>query len=43
MAGAAADRRPGGEQALLAAAQAGDEQAFVALTSPHRRALHVHC
>jgi RNA polymerase sigma-70 factor, ECF subfamily len=33
----------GGEQALLAAAQRGDEQAFVSLTSPHRRALHIHC
>ena len=27
---------------LLAAAQSGDEHAFVQLTSPHRRALHVH-
>jgi len=27
---------------VLAAAQRGDEQAFVQLTSPHRRALHVH-
>ena len=27
---------------LLAAAQSGDEHAFVELTSPHRRALHVH-
>jgi RNA polymerase sigma-70 factor (ECF subfamily) len=27
---------------LLAAARRGDEQAFVTLTSPHRRALHVH-
>ena len=27
---------------LLAAARNGDEQAFVELTSPHRRALHVH-
>ena len=27
---------------LLAAAQRGDEHAFVQLTSPHRRALHVH-
>jgi RNA polymerase sigma-70 factor (ECF subfamily) len=27
---------------LLAAAQGGDEQAFVRLTAPHRRALHVH-
>jgi RNA polymerase sigma-70 factor (ECF subfamily) len=28
---------------LVAAARAGDERAFVELTSPHRRALHVHC
>jgi RNA polymerase sigma-70 factor (ECF subfamily) len=27
---------------VLAAAQRGDEQAFVQLTGPHRRALHVH-
>jgi RNA polymerase sigma-70 factor (ECF subfamily) len=27
---------------VLVAAQRGDEQAFVQLTSPHRRALHVH-
>ena len=27
---------------LLAAARDGDEQAFVRLTGPHRRALHVH-
>jgi RNA polymerase sigma-70 factor (ECF subfamily) len=27
---------------LLAAAQAGDEHAFVELTGPHRRALHLH-
>jgi RNA polymerase sigma-70 factor (ECF subfamily) len=27
---------------LLVAAQGGDEHAFVELTSPHRRALHVH-
>ncbi|MGE3811185.1 MAG: RNA polymerase subunit sigma-70 [Candidatus Nanopelagicales bacterium] len=33
----------GGERGLLAAAQDGDEHAFVALTSSHRRALHVHC
>jgi hypothetical protein len=33
----------GGKHALLPAAQAGDEEAFVGLTSPHRRALHVHC
>jgi RNA polymerase sigma-70 factor (ECF subfamily) len=41
-AGACVDGGRGGEHVLLAA-QAGDEQAFVALTSPHRRALHVHC
>ncbi len=29
--------------ALLASARAGDEQAFVAVTGPHRRALHLHC
>jgi RNA polymerase sigma-70 factor (TIGR02960 family) len=28
---------------LLARAQAGDEDAFTALVSPHRRELHVHC
>src|SRR6266545_839740 len=28
---------------LLAAATAGDEQAFVQLTAPLRRRLHVHC
>ena len=28
---------------LVGAARAGDERAFVELTSPHRRALHVHC
>lgn len=27
---------------VLAAARDGDERAFVALTAPHRRALHVH-
>ncbi len=32
-------RTPG----LVAAARAGDERAFVELTSVHRRALHVHC
>ena len=32
-----------GEPALLAAARAGDDEAFVRLTAPHRRALHVHC
>ena len=31
------------EANLLVAAQSGDEQAFVQLTSPHRRALHRHC
>ncbi|HEX6023419.1 MAG TPA: RNA polymerase subunit sigma-70 [Solirubrobacter sp.] len=31
-----------GVNRLLVAAQRGDEQAFVQLTSPHRRALHVH-
>lgn len=30
-------------EGLLAAAQSGDEQAFVRLTAPHRRALHRHC
>lgn len=35
-------RIPGGEQAMLAAARAGDEAAFVELTGPHRRALHMH-
>jgi RNA polymerase sigma-70 factor, ECF subfamily len=43
MSAARASDGRGGEQALLAAAQGGDEQAFVALTSPHRRAVHVHC
>jgi RNA polymerase sigma-70 factor (ECF subfamily) len=32
-----------GGNAVLDAARAGDEQAFVRLTAPHRRALHVHC
>jgi RNA polymerase sigma-70 factor (ECF subfamily) len=31
------------EVRLLAAAKAGDEQAFVRLTGGHRHALHVHC
>lgn len=31
------------EAALLVAARRGDEQAFVRLTAPHRRALHRHC
>jgi RNA polymerase sigma-70 factor (ECF subfamily) len=43
MVGARASDGRRGEQALLAAAQHGDEQAFVGLTSPHRRALHIHC
>jgi RNA polymerase sigma-70 factor (ECF subfamily) len=30
------------QDSLLAAAQSGDEHAFVTLTGPHRRALHVH-
>src|SRR6266581_6785100 len=39
-----ADRAAGGDETtLLAAAGAGDEHAFVKLTSPHRAALHVHC
>ena len=28
---------------LLRTAQGGDEQSFVRLTGPYRRALHVHC
>jgi RNA polymerase sigma-70 factor, ECF subfamily len=31
------------EPDLLAAARAGDHDAFTALLAPHRRALHVHC
>jgi RNA polymerase sigma-70 factor (ECF subfamily) len=31
------------EARLLAAAQRGEEAAFVGLTSPHRQALHLHC
>ncbi|HEX2096919.1 MAG TPA: RNA polymerase subunit sigma-70 [Solirubrobacterales bacterium] len=31
------------EARLLAAAQRGEEAAFVDLTSPHRQALHLHC
>ncbi len=31
------------EPDLLAAARAGDHDAFAALLTPHRRALHVHC
>lgn len=30
-------------EGLVAAARAGDERAFVELTSPHRAALRVHC
>jgi RNA polymerase sigma-70 factor (ECF subfamily) len=33
----------GDNGALVAAARAGDERAFVELTSPNRRALHLHC
>jgi RNA polymerase sigma-70 factor, ECF subfamily len=32
-----------GETALVAAARAGDERAFVELTAEHRGALHAHC
>lgn len=32
-----------GDAGLIAAARAGDERAFVELTSPHRHPLHVHC
>ena len=39
MASAETAREPG----LLAGARAGDEQAFVQLTAPHRQALHLHC
>jgi RNA polymerase sigma-70 factor (ECF subfamily) len=31
------------DEGLVAAARAGDERAFVEVTSPHRAALHVHC
>jgi RNA polymerase sigma-70 factor (ECF subfamily) len=31
------------ERQLLETARAGDENAFAALTEPHRRALHAHC
>src|SRR5205085_2560781 len=31
------------EASLLVAARSGDEQAFVRLTAPYRRALHRHC
>jgi RNA polymerase sigma-70 factor (ECF subfamily) len=31
------------ERELLAAAREGDEGAFVKLTAPHRRSLHLHC
>ena len=30
-------------EGLVTAARAGDERAFVELTSPHRAALHIHC
>ena len=35
--------RVAGQDGLATAAGAGDERAFVELTSPHRRALHLHC
>ncbi len=38
-----AARDAGAEETLLVAARGGDEQAFAALTTPYRRALHVHC
>lgn len=31
------------EAALVAAAQAGDEEAFARLTQPYARELHLHC
>jgi RNA polymerase sigma-70 factor (TIGR02960 family) len=34
---------PSAEAALVAAAQAGDEEAFGRLTQPYARELHVHC
>ena len=43
MTGAGLSRGRRGDRALLAAAQAGDEDAFVEVTSPYRRALHIHC
>jgi RNA polymerase sigma-70 factor (ECF subfamily) len=33
----------GDDEAILAAARAGDESAFAALVEPHRRELRVHC
>jgi RNA polymerase sigma-70 factor, ECF subfamily len=33
----------GDQEAMLAAARAGDESAFAALVEPHRRELRVHC
>ena len=33
----------GEEMDRLAAAQAGDERAFAALTLPYQRELHIHC
>src|SRR4051794_867977 len=33
----------GSDKSVLVAAQAGDEQAFVRLTAPHRQPLHRHC
>src|SRR3954470_23697625 len=37
------DRATAGLDDLLVAARAGDERAFVELTSPQRAALHAHC
>ena len=34
---------PHRSDAVLVAAKAGDEHAFVELTAPHRAALHRHC
>jgi RNA polymerase sigma-70 factor, ECF subfamily len=36
-------QRHSGEAAVVAAAIAGDESAFAAISEPHRRTLHVHC
>jgi RNA polymerase sigma-70 factor, ECF subfamily len=44
LAGMVTNARISGDQGeLLAAARGGDEQAFMRLLEPHRRALHVHC
>ena len=39
----AAPTTPTADAGLLAAAQAGDEQAFARLVEPHRAPLHAHC